>query len=160
MIEGTYHWDTLKPDEYCSALVDYLKKEIADTKEDIQKKENGNEEKKMNEISPLLLPCVILAGGKTACTAEELALLARNAGILLIGETTAGVNGSVIADSLRNGWELNFTGSDSYRPQGETIWNCGVKPDILVCMTIEDYMSGIDNVLQKGIQYIEQEVRK
>ena len=43
MIEGTYHWDTLKPDEYCSALVDYLKKEIADTKEDIQKKENGNE---------------------------------------------------------------------------------------------------------------------
>lgn len=154
MIEGTYHWDTRKPDEYSSTLTEYLKKEAADVEEDINTEENRKKE------APLFLPCVILTSGKTSCAAEELALLAQDAGIPVIGETTAGVNGSAIVDSLSNGWKFQITASDSYGPRGEKIWNCGVEPDIPVCMTVEDYMSGTDRVLQRGIQYIEQEIVK
>ncbi len=100
-------------------------------------------------------PVVILINKGTASAAEILsAALRDNRGIKLIGETSFGKGCVQELENLRGGSSLKITVANWLTPKGDQISHKGLKPDIEVKMSEEDYDKGIDPQLEKAIEII------
>jgi len=100
-------------------------------------------------------PVVVLINKGTASAAEILsAALRDNKGIKLIGETSFGKGCVQELENLRGGSSLKITVANWLTPKGNLISKKGLKPDIKVEMTEEDYKKGLDPQLEKAIEII------
>ena len=147
------------PGGYLLVAVDiagwFLEKEQIVTIEDLGKEETKKEYKAPGPGKLLPYPMVILINQGTASGAEILAgALRDNREIKLIGETSFGKGSVQKLESLNNGSSLKITVANWLTPKGNLITDQGLKPDIEVEMTEEDYEKERDPQLDKAIEVI------
>jgi len=100
-------------------------------------------------------PMVVLINEGSASAAEILASALRdNRGIKIIGKTSYGKGSVQELESLSDGSSLKITVANWLTPKGALITNVGIKPDIEVEMTEEDYEQERDPQLDKALEII------
>jgi carboxyl-terminal processing protease len=98
---------------------------------------------------------VILINQGSASASEILAgALRDNREIKLIGETSFGKGSVQEMTELEGGSSLKITIARWLTPNGESISEKGLDPDIKVEMTEDDYSQGKDSQLDKAIEII------
>ena len=70
----------------------------------------------------------------------------------IIGEPTAGTNGSVNGTYLIGGYQLRWTGMKVTKHDGSQLHGIGITPDVYVERTPEGIAAGRDEVLEKAIE--------
>ena len=107
------------------------------------------------DISRIEIPTVILIGNNTASAAEDFLVYADNQeNITKIGEPTFGSTGQPYVFDLPNGgYGRVCTKKDTY-PDGREFVGYGIKPDIEIKISLNDYMENRDVVLEKAIEYL------
>ncbi|MGZ5103707.1 MAG: S41 family peptidase [Usitatibacter sp.] len=73
----------------------------------------------------------------------------------VVGEPTAGANGSVATATLPSGMKFTFTGMIVTRHDGTILHREGIKPDVAVVPTPEGIRAGRDEVLERGLAILE-----
>jgi carboxyl-terminal processing protease len=100
-------------------------------------------------------PMVILINEGSASGSEILAgALRDNRGIKLIGKQSFGKGSVQRLEDLSDGSSLKVTTAKWLTPKGETIHGVGLKPDIEVDLTEQDYLNNKDPQLDKAIEVI------
>ena len=98
---------------------------------------------------------MILINEGSASGSEILAgALRDNRGIKLIGKDSFGKGSVQELEKLRNGSSLKITVAKWLTPKGQLITDVGLKPDIKMEMTEEDYKEARDPQLEKAIEAI------
>lgn len=124
--------------------------------EDFGEEELKKEYKASGPEKLLSYPIVILINQGSASASEILAgALRDNRKILLIGENSYGKGSVQELENLKKGSSLKITVANWLTPTGLLITDQGLKPDIEVKMTEEDYEEGKDPQLEKAIEIIE-----
>ena len=101
---------------------------------------------------------MLLIDGMAASTSEIFAAGMQDIGeATLIGNTTAGKALASIVESLPNGDRIQFVIWNLTRTNGQRVEGDGVRPDIEVHPTPEDFLSGTDPVLQSAIHHLQPE---
>ncbi len=101
------------------------------------------------------MPIVILINEGTASASEILTgALKDNRGITTIGETSFGKGLVQRVVSLDDGSSLKVTTAKWYTPNGTLIQDTGIKPDIEVELSEEDYNNDRDPQLDRALQEI------
>lgn len=102
-------------------------------------------------------PLVVLINEGSASGSEILAgALRDNRGIILIGEKSFGKGSVQELEKLREGSSLKITIAKWLTPKGELIADKGLKPDIKVEITDEDYKEDKDPQLDRAIEIIKE----
>jgi C-terminal processing protease CtpA/Prc len=76
-------------------------------------------------------------------------------GALVIGSTTGGADGNVMAVSLPGGLNTNITGLGVFYPDGRPTQRVGIIPDVVVNPTIEGIRQGRDELIEEAVRQIE-----
>jgi len=106
-------------------------------------------------ISKLTVPLVILIGHNTASAAEDFLIAAKGQKHMIkIGENSFGSTGQPYEFRLPGGGRARVCTLKVTCPDGSRFVGCGIKPDIEVKMSVEDYLQQKDPVLEKGIAYL------
>ncbi|MFH1714363.1 MAG: S41 family peptidase [Candidatus Nealsonbacteria bacterium] len=100
-------------------------------------------------------PIVVLINEGSASASEILAgALRDNRGIKLIGQTSFGKGSVQVVERLEGGASLKVTVAKWLTPEGLSITEEGLVPDVEVEMTAEDYEEGRDPQLDKAIEIL------
>lgn len=103
-----------------------------------------------------LKPVVVLTSRETASSAEIFTLAMQVLShVTIIGDTTSGGIGNPIPRELPNGWTYRLSTKVGATAESYIIEGKGIPPDIPVLTTVEDSINGIDRILEKGIDYIQ-----
>ncbi len=107
------------------------------------------------DIERIEIPTVILIGHNTASAAEDFLIYAHNQEHMTkIGEPTNGSTGQPLFFELPGGGTARIcTKKDTY-PDGSEFVGYGIKPDILVKSSLNDFVNGNDPVLKRAIEYL------
>jgi len=73
--------------------------------------------------------------------------------VTVVGDTTGGGLGLPIGTELPNGWQVHFSGSQLFTPDG-ICYEMGIPPDVQVDMNKDDENKGIDSIIEKAIKVI------
>lgn len=73
----------------------------------------------------------------------------------IVGEPTAGTNGTVNYCGLPGGYTLRFTGMRVLRHDGSLLHGVGIPPTVPASRTLEGVRAGRDEVLEKGIETVQ-----
>ncbi|MCP5050072.1 MAG: hypothetical protein GY940_23100, partial [bacterium] len=104
---------------------------------------------------------VMLINELTQSQAEHTGLFLKAAnGTVFIGSGTAGANGDITRFVLPGGVIGFFTGQAVLKADGSQLQRVGLIPDIKAEPTIEGLRQGKDEVLEKAIQYIKEQLKK
>lgn len=103
----------------------------------------------------IVIPTVILIGHGTASAAEDFLIYAdKQKHMTKIGQNTYGSTGQPFMFDLPGGAEARIcTKKDTY-PDGREFVGYGIKPDIEVVPTLNDYLQKKDPALEKAILYL------
>ncbi len=105
------------------------------------------------------IPVVVLVNNGSASASEILAGAIRDIrGAKLIGEKTFGKGSVQEITTMSNDAEIKITIAHWYTPNGTKIDKLGLKPDIEVKMSEEDYTKKRDPQMDKALQVIESEL--
>jgi C-terminal processing protease CtpA/Prc len=105
--------------------------------------------------------------GKTVMLIDERAISQAEAtglffeaanGTKFIGTNTAGANGDITNITAPGGIFIVFTGVAIQHADGRQLQRIGLVPDIEVRPTIEGIQNGVDEVLARAIQYLQDEI--
>jgi C-terminal processing protease CtpA/Prc len=110
--------------------------------------------------SRIVVPTALLIGHNTASSAEDFLIYADNQKHMTrIGENTFGSTGQPYSFELVGGATARVcTKKDTY-PNGKEFVGYGIKPDIEVKQTIEDYLANRDKALIKAQEYIKEKIK-
>jgi len=98
-------------------------------------------------------PTYVLIGRGTHGVGEQLSLLlASQDQVVLVGDTTAGSSGPANTLALVNSWSVRIPDMVVYTPDSVSILGTGISPDIYVETTEEDFLAGIDPVLDRALE--------
>jgi len=75
--------------------------------------------------------------------------------VIFIGTPTAGADGDISTIYLPGGISFNFSSLDWHYPDGSQLQRIGIIPNVLVKETAEDLITGKDIILERAVQYIE-----
>jgi C-terminal processing protease CtpA/Prc len=104
---------------------------------------------------------VMLIDERTQSHAEHTGLFLRAAnGTKFVGSPTAGANGGITNFVVPGGIGIMFSGQEVTHPDGTQLQRVGLVPDVEVEPTINGIRAGKDEVLEKAIGYIEEELSK
>jgi len=100
---------------------------------------------------------IVLIDASTMSQSETFGMIfkAYSNDVTFVGIPTAGANGDVSTIYLPGGIAFNFSSIDWHYPDGSQQQRIGIIPDILVKESAKDLMSGKDLILERAIQYIE-----
>ncbi len=125
--------------------------------EDFGGAEENKEHNAAGNSELLKYPVVILINQGSASGSEILAgALRDNRDIKLIGETSFGKGSVQELEKLQGGASLKITIAKWLTPKGELIADVGLKPDIEIKMTEEDYENNNDPQMDKAIEIIKE----
>jgi C-terminal processing protease CtpA/Prc len=100
----------------------------------------------------LTAPTVVLIGRKTASAAEDFLIMADGIDhITYIGEPTFGSTGQPLMLDLPGGGTARISTKRDFYPDGKEFIGVGVEPDLEVKPTVEAFLSGKDQVLEKAV---------
>ncbi|GAB3198283.1 C-terminal processing protease CtpA/Prc [Pontibacter aydingkolensis] len=110
---------------------------------------------KVQQSEKVIVPTAILIGHKTASAAEDFLIYADNQKHMTkIGENTNGSTGQPFMFDLPGGGGARIcTKKDTY-PDGREFVGYGVKPDIELKMTLQDYIQKKDPVLEHALKHL------
>lgn len=108
----------------------------------------------------IVIPTAILIGHNTASAAEDFLIYAdRQKHMTKIGENTCGSTGQPFYFNLPGGGSAEVcTKKDTY-PDGREFVGYGIKPDIEVKPTVNDYLQHNDPVLERALLYLQQKTK-
>ncbi len=108
----------------------------------------------------LVVPTAILIGHGTASAAEDFLIYAdHQKHMVKIGENSFGSTGQpYLFDLPGGGWARVCTKKDTY-PDGREFVGVGVKPDIEVRQSVQDFIDQRDPVLERALDYVEGKIR-
>ncbi len=107
------------------------------------------------------IPTVVLVNGGSASAAEILSGALQDYHLAtLVGEKTFGKGSVQQIFKLEDGSQLKLTIAKWLTPKGRMIDKKGIKPDVLVKMTENDYNHNRDPQLKKAEQILSQEIKK
>jgi len=103
----------------------------------------------------IVVPTVILMGHNTASAAEDFLIFADNQKHMIkMGEKSFGSTGQpYLFDLPGGGYARVCTKKDTY-PDGREFVGYGIKPDIEIVPTLNDYLKNKDNTLEEAIKYL------
>ncbi|MEO6720805.1 MAG: S41 family peptidase [Ferruginibacter sp.] len=108
----------------------------------------------------LVVPTVILLGHRTASAAEDFLIYADNQSHMIkMGERSFGSTGQPYMFDLVGGGSVRICTKKDIYPDGREFVGYGIKPDIEVIPTLEDYLHKKDPVLEKAISYLKEKVK-
>lgn len=101
---------------------------------------------------------VILLFNENSQSHAEFTLMALQTApnVINIGSQTAGADGNVSLITFPGNYKTYMTGIGVYYPDGRETQRIGIVPDIEIKPTIEGIKNGIDEVLEKAIEFINQ----
>jgi len=103
-------------------------------------------------------PVVLLTRPRTGSMAENFCMGFR---IMdrgkIIGGPTAGSSGTPLVFSLPGGGSAKVVTTRGLYPDGEEFIGIGIKPDILVTQTIDDFRAGYDRILETAVGYLKKD---
>jgi C-terminal processing protease CtpA/Prc len=103
---------------------------------------------------------IMLIDDRAISQAEHTGLFFEAAnGTTFIGTPTAGANGDVTSFFLPGGFRVGFTGHDVRHADGRQLQRVGIQPHVRVAPTIAGVRAGRDEVLERAIAYVKQEMR-
>ena len=108
----------------------------------------------------IVVPTVLLLGHNTASAAEDFLIYADNQKHMTkIGENSFGSTGQPFVFELPGGGSARIcTKKDTY-PDGREFVGYGIKPDIIIKRTLNDYLTKKDPVLDKAIEHLKQKLK-
>lgn len=103
----------------------------------------------------IVVPTVILIGNATASAAEDFLIYAHGQKhFTLMGDKTYGSTGQPYLFELPGGANARVcTKKDTY-PDGTEFVGYGIKPDIEIKQTLDDYINNRDIVLEKAVEFL------
>ncbi|NLV68777.1 MAG: S41 family peptidase [Spirochaetes bacterium] len=104
-------------------------------------------------------PVVILTGRNTASAAEDFLCAFDDNRAIRVGEPTYGSTGQPLFIDLPGGGSARICTRNCLLPDGSDFINIGITPHISVELTAKDYQEGIDRVLLKGIEVLQEEIK-
>jgi len=103
----------------------------------------------------IVIPTVILIGHNTASAAEDFLIYADNQKhIIKIGENTFGSTGQPFMFDMVGGGSARICTKQDVYPDGREFVGYGIKPDIEVIRTLDDYLKKKDPALSKALDYL------
>ncbi|HEX9916325.1 MAG TPA: S41 family peptidase, partial [candidate division Zixibacteria bacterium] len=103
----------------------------------------------------VVVPTVLLIGHNTASAAEDFLIYADNQKHMVkIGENSYGSTGQPYIFELPGGGEAWVCTKKNTYPDGREFVGYGVKPDIEVIPTVQDYLRHNDPVLSKALEFL------
>ena len=103
----------------------------------------------------IIIPTVILTSYMNGSASEEFLLYFENQKhIKLVGEQTSGGNGQPMTFSMPGGGIGSVCTQYCFRPDGRDYYRIGIQPDIEVSQTFQDYISGVDAVKIRAVEYL------
>ncbi len=107
----------------------------------------------------IVVPTVILLGHNTASAAEDFLIYADNQKHMIkMGENSFGSTGQPFNFDLPGGGSARIcTKQDTY-PDGREFVGYGIKPDIEVKRSLQDYLQKKDPVLEKALGYLKEKL--
>jgi C-terminal processing protease CtpA/Prc len=108
----------------------------------------------------IVVPTAILIGHNTGSSAEDFLIYADNQKHMIkIGENSFGSTGMPYSFDLVGGATARIcTKKDTY-PNGKEFVGYGVKPDIEVIPTVNDYIEKKDPVITKAVEYLKTKIK-
>ncbi len=108
----------------------------------------------------LVVPTAVLISSNTASAAEDFLIAADNQKhFIKIGERSFGSTGQPFLFAMPGGGNARVcTKQDTY-PDGREFVGYGIKPDIEVTATVNDFMTGNDPVLKKALDYLGNQIK-
>jgi carboxyl-terminal processing protease len=108
-------------------------------------------------VEKVKVPIVILIGAETFSAAEDfLILLDGSKNIKLIGQHTAGSSGQPLFVDLPEGFRARICAKRDTYPDGRDFIGVGIKPDIIVSKSVDDYLNGVDTELNAALTFLKQ----
>jgi len=103
---------------------------------------------------PLIKPVLVLTGRASASAAEDfVSAMQVLPNVTLAGDTTAGVAGYPIIETLGNGWAYTLPTAMVLTASLHVIeWN-GIAPSVYIRTTSDDFAAGIDPVFEYAVQW-------
>ena len=101
---------------------------------------------------------VVLVNRWTQSAAEHTALFLKSSfgeRAIIVGEPSAGANGTITYAYLPGGVTVSFTGMGVNWPNGDKLQRQGIVPHIVARPTIQGIREGRDEVLDVGIAHLE-----
>ena len=103
-----------------------------------------------------LRPVVVLTNRQCYSAANDFVQRMREMPYAVImGDRTGGGSGMPFNSELPNGWSIRFSASPLLDKNYEPL-EFGIDPDIRVDMTEEDMEKGLDTIIERAIQYIDE----
>lgn len=100
-------------------------------------------------------PVVFITDENAISYTESVLLIVKHYNLAtIVGQPSAGTNGSINSINLPNGFQLNFTGMKVTNGDGSRHFGVGVLPDVYVEKTIEGVLKGRDEFLEKAIEIL------
>ncbi|HUC20308.1 MAG TPA: S41 family peptidase, partial [Candidatus Polarisedimenticolaceae bacterium] len=148
------------PGGYLAAAVDVVSQFVPEGKVVVDERHEGRSQHKlMSSGGGQLegLPVVVLINGGSASASEIAAgALRDNIKAKLIGEKSFGKGSVQEITRLDGGAEIKITVAHWFTPGGQGIDKVGIKPDIEVKQTPDDYSAGRDPQLDRALQELKQ----
>jgi len=108
-------------------------------------------------VKKVKVPIVILIGEKTFSAAEDfLILLDASKNIKLIGQNSAGSSGQPLFIDLPEGFRARICAKRDTYPDGRDFIGVGIRPDIYVNKSVEDYLNGVDTEINAALDFLKQ----
>jgi carboxyl-terminal processing protease len=102
------------------------------------------------------MPTVVLINSGSASASEIVAgALHDNGAAQLVGETSFGKGSVQEIKDLPDGAQLKVTVAHWYTPNGLNIGHAGIKPDVEVKLTTDDYNASRDPQLDRALQLLQ-----
>ncbi len=102
------------------------------------------------------IPLVLLVNRGSASASEIVAGAMRDNGrATIIGEQTFGKGTVQLPHTLSDGSELRVTIAEWLTPDGNSIDKAGVVPDVVVELTQEDFLNGVDPQLDRAVEFLQ-----
>jgi carboxyl-terminal processing protease len=138
-------YNYVPPEEY----VDYYEGNIWHEEDQVMIDNDVAEEK-------ILVPIVVLTGTDVAGGAEDLlaSLQAVRSDVIIVGENTSGIRGNVLIQQLPGWGNIWITTTKEFLPNGQILSRVGIRPDIEIKQTYDDFQKDVDTVLEKGLKAI------
>lgn len=108
----------------------------------------------------IVVPTVILIGHKTFSSAENFLVLADNQKHMIkVGEKTAGSTGNPLFFELPGGGAAMICTLQNTYPDGREFVGYGIKPDLEIKTTINDFLNHKDPVLDRALEYLKTKIK-
>jgi C-terminal processing protease CtpA/Prc len=103
----------------------------------------------------IIIPTVVLMGHETCSAAEEFLLfLDKSKQIIRIGQNSNGSNGQPYFIDLPGGGGMRIIAQHCTYPDGRKYNGCGIKPDIEIKETVEDFINYRDMGMLEAVKYL------